>query len=155
MLRTLAILLAVVAVARAEKPAAEKYSLAFPPLEVLDRLAKADIGPIPSPSADDRKFLDSPWAARSKATADDTLRSLLLASGVSDPAERDKCARRLDELTTAARKAVGDSSARERADKLLRFLHAGAMKNGYAGHQSSLPAVLDTGKYNCVSSAAL
>lgn len=155
MARTLAILLAICAIARAEKPAFEKYSLAIPPLEVLDRLANADLGPIPSPSADDRKFLDLISVDRSKATTDDTVRALLLVAGVSDPGDRDKYARRLDELATAAKKAVGDARPREKADKLLHFLHAGPMKNGYANGLSSLPALLDTGKFNCVSSAAL
>lgn len=155
MTRTLAIFLAVAAIARAEKPAADKYPLAIPPLEILDRMAKADVGPIPSPSADDRKFLDRVWDARSKTTADDAVRALLLVAGVSDPADRDKYSRQLDELTTAAKKAVGEAAPREKADKLLRFLHAGPTKNGYSGNQSSLPGVLDTGKFNCVSSAAL
>src|SRR5258708_2278445 len=149
--RTLAILLAVAAVARADMPATEKHPFAVPPLEVLDRLAKADLGPIPVPTAADRAFLETVWAARSKPAADRTpptadvpLRALLLPSGVSPPAEREKSGRQLEALTPQARKAVGAAgSPREKADKLLRFLHAEPMKNGYEGDQSSLPAVLD------------
>jgi hypothetical protein len=64
MSRTLAVLLAVAAVARADKPAADQYAFAIPPLEVLDRLAKTDLGPIPAPAAADRAFIDAVWAVR-------------------------------------------------------------------------------------------
>jgi hypothetical protein len=163
MSRTLAILLTVAAGARAGEPAADKYPFAVPPLEILDRLGKADLGSIPVPNAADRAFLEAVWTARSKPaadqkppSADDTVRALLLAAGVSTPAAREKYGRQFDALTAQARKAVGaGNEPRQKADKLLRFLHAGPMKNGYVGGQSSLPAVLDTGKFNCVSSAAL
>ncbi len=80
----------------------------------------------------------------------------LIASGVTDREKRRAYSEKLDEIETAARKAIdGSRTVPESAERLLRFLHAGPMANGYEAHQTDLHTILDTGKYNCVSSAAL
>jgi tetratricopeptide (TPR) repeat protein len=43
----------------------------------------------------------------------------------------------------------------ERGRKLLQFVHAGPMRKGYVLEQTDLTRILDTGTFNCVSSATL
>src|SRR5206468_454516 len=75
--------------AKPDSAKAKKYPFATPPLEVYDRLGKADVGPVEPIPAGDTKLLGEFWAARSdKATkelppADDAAVTLhLVASGV-------------------------------------------------------------------------
>src|SRR5262249_39818919 len=80
----------------------------------------------------------------------------LLASGVTDAAKRKHYLARLDKLEAGARKATaGAKTPFEKGKKLLAFLHAGPMAKGYDRDQSDLSALLDSGKFNCVSSALL
>jgi tetratricopeptide (TPR) repeat protein len=82
--------------------------------------------------------------------------AFLIASGVFDREGRDRYARRLDELTAAARRAIASlKTPSERSDALLKFLHNGPMKGGYDAEQTRLSVLLDTGKFNCVSATAL
>ena len=79
-----------------------------------------------------------------------------IASGATDTSKRKEYLKRLDEMEVKARDALKDAtSTRQRADKLLRFLHAGPMAGGYETRQTSLAELLDTKKYNCVSSSVL
>jgi len=80
----------------------------------------------------------------------------LLASGVSDAAKRRQYLARIEELETEAKKATTDAKTpSEKGEKLLKFLHAGPMAKGYESKQTDLAALLDSGKFNCVSSATL
>ena len=82
----------------------------------------------------------------------------LLASGVIDAGKRKDYLKRLDALEAGAKKAVaGAKIPFEKGEKLLAWLHAkdGPLAKGYVAHQTDLSAVLDTGTFNCVSSAAL
>lgn len=80
----------------------------------------------------------------------------LIASGVTDPEKRRAYREKLDEIETAARQAIeGSKTVPESAERLLKYLHSGPMSKGYEAHQTDLHTVLDTGKFNCVSSAAL
>ena len=139
----------------------KQYPFANAPLEVLDQLAKAGIAkPAPVPEAD-RKILADVWSARSAKKplplADDAaVTAHLIASGVEDPAQRAAYLKKFNALVASAEKAVaGAKTDSEKADKLLRFLHKEVMAKGYSPDQTSLPAVFDTGRYNCVSSACL
>jgi tetratricopeptide (TPR) repeat protein len=79
-----------------------------------------------------------------------------IASGVADSARRQAYLKQIDVLEAEARKALAEATTeREKADQLLRFLHAGAMAKGYEGKQTLLSTVLDTQRFNCVSSAVL
>ena len=80
----------------------------------------------------------------------------LIASGVIDDAKRKEYLTQLDTIEAEARKAVdGAKTTAEKAERLLKFLHDGPMKGGYESQQTDLHTILDTGRFNCVSSAAL
>jgi hypothetical protein len=80
----------------------------------------------------------------------------LIASGITDGEKRRSYLARLDKIETEARVAVARATTpAQKGDELLQYLHAGPMKPGYSWSPSSFPGVLDTGKYNCVSSAVL
>ena len=80
----------------------------------------------------------------------------LIASGVTDPDQRKSYLAKLDAIEVAARKAVdGAKTPQEKGERLLKFLHDGPMSKGYESLQTDLHTVLDSGKYNCVSSAVL
>jgi hypothetical protein len=80
----------------------------------------------------------------------------LIASGVTDSQKRQAYLTKLDKIEAGARPALaGATTPARKADRLLQYLHAGPMKPGYSWDPSSLPALLDTGKYNCLSSAVL
>jgi len=80
----------------------------------------------------------------------------LIASGMTDGEKRKAYLDRLDKIEAGAREAVaGAATAAEKGDKLLQYLHAGTMKPGYEQNQSSVAGILDSGKYNCVSSAVM
>ena len=80
----------------------------------------------------------------------------LLASGVDDGTKRRALRDRIDKLEVAARKAVsGARTSFAKGEKLLKWLHATVLTGGYESGQTSLAGVLETGKYNCVSSAVI
>jgi tetratricopeptide (TPR) repeat protein len=79
-----------------------------------------------------------------------------MASGVTEPAARKTYLGRIDKIEADAKTGLtGAGTVREKAERLLRFLHAGPMKKGYRADQTDLHTLLDTGTFNCVSSAAL
>jgi tetratricopeptide (TPR) repeat protein len=80
----------------------------------------------------------------------------LMASGVTEPAQRQKYLARLDEIEKKARKAIeGARTAPEKGAMLLKFLHDGPMAKGYESRQTDLHTLIDHGTFNCVSSAVL
>ena len=80
----------------------------------------------------------------------------LLVSGVATAERRKAYLARLDALEAQARAATASAKGPfERGAALLRFLHSGLMAKGYASQQTDLSTILDTGTFNCVSSAAL
>jgi tetratricopeptide (TPR) repeat protein len=80
----------------------------------------------------------------------------LLASGVTEGKKRKAYLDQFNELAAQARKATAAAStAQARGEQLLRFLHGGPMKKGYSAKQTTLSGILDTGQFNCVSSALL
>jgi hypothetical protein len=80
----------------------------------------------------------------------------LIASGITDREKRKAYLVRLDKIEAGAREALaGATTPAQKGERLLGYLHAGPMKPGYSWDPSSLPGLLDTGKYNCLSSAVL
>lgn len=80
----------------------------------------------------------------------------LIASGVADSAARKAqfaVIERLVENATAATATALDPHSKGEA--LLRLLHAGPMNAGYELHQTDVSKILETGRFNCVSSAVL
>ncbi|HKD36379.1 MAG TPA: transglutaminase family protein, partial [Pirellulales bacterium] len=82
--------------------------------------------------------------------------ALLFASGATDDANRRQYLRQLDAITDDARSATTKAkSPRDIGRRLLKFLHDSPMAGGYESGQANLVTLLETRKYNCVSSAAL
>jgi hypothetical protein len=82
--------------------------------------------------------------------------AVLLASGATDDDDRRYDLNQLDSITDDAIQAMADAKTpRERGRRLLQFLHDGPMAEGYEDSQANLVTLLETRKYNCVSSAAL
>ncbi|MEK7468927.1 MAG: hypothetical protein AAB074_16250 [Planctomycetota bacterium] len=80
----------------------------------------------------------------------------LLASGATDKARRGEYATRIDALFEDAKKvSEAGKTAAEKGELLLKWLHAGPMKKGYVSNQTDVSVILDSGTFNCVSSAAL
>jgi hypothetical protein len=82
--------------------------------------------------------------------------ALLLASGATNSDDRQRYLRQLDSITDNARSATANAkSPRDVGRLLLKFLHDGPMAEGYESGQANLVTLLETRKFNCVSSAAL
>src|SRR5262245_49662108 len=117
--------------ARGQKPAAKKYPFASPPLEVYDRLGKANLGKVEPLADGDRKFLAEFWAARPAKPAKDippaddaAVTAHLIASGVSSLQARAEYLLKFNDLVARAETATaGAMSDPQKADRLLRFLH--------------------------------
>lgn len=120
---------------------------------VLDRLEKSS-GQKLAPTPDELSLFED--AADGKLDKWSYSEACLIASGVTDLEKRKAYLKRLDELEAGTRKALdGASTAAEKGERLLKFLHAGPMAKGYESEQTSLHTVLDKGRFNCVSSAVL
>ena len=139
------------------------YPFPVPPVEVIDRLAKADLGPVTPLAGKERAAVEAVWKSRGTPQAKAlpqadaaAVSAHLTAAGVTDPKAVAGYTAKLDALTAKARKAVaGTANNRVKADALLRFLHPAALAKGYDAEETTLPAIFDAGKYNCVSSSAL
>ena len=92
----------------------------------------------------------------SDPTADDLLALYLLASG--DVRDHDRFGRLREQVSRFVsdnRSLQNVTDPRQRGDQLLRSMHATFLGNGYEADQSALSTLLDTGVYNCISSALL
>jgi tetratricopeptide (TPR) repeat protein len=137
------------------------YPFAEPPLAIYDRLSSLKVGEVPALPEFERQVLRDAWASRTAKKPDRVpahllLDALLAAAGVDDADKRQEYRERFEKLVADAKLAVGEAKGvRDRGEKLMGFLHAGVMKKGYDEGQSSFTAVLDSGKFNCVSSSAV
>lgn len=133
--------------------AAPPAPLAVAPAEALHKLAQLD-GRKPAVTDDeDRLFQDAKAGKFGRYSFSE---ACLIAGGVTDPSDRKKYLDRLDTIEADARKATaGSKSVAEDGERLLKFLHAGPMAKGYKPLQTDLHTLLDTGTFNCVSSAVL
>ena len=146
----LASLLLTTALAAAAPPASP---LAITPTEALNQLAQLD-GRKPAVTDDEHGLFED--ARDGKFDQYSFAEACLIAGFVTDKRDRRKYLDRLDEIEAAARKATrGTKSVAEDGARLLEFLHAGPMARGYKAAQTDLHTLLDTGEFNCVSSAAL
>ncbi len=110
-------------------------------------------GALPGPEGDELRMLQDIRAGNLKKwNATDVA---LVEAGISAedrPSYRDK----LDEITAQANEVTKNATTPEKkAKKLAKFLHDGPMSAGYVTGQYNLKVLLDTGHYNCVSSALL
>ena len=80
----------------------------------------------------------------------------LLTSGVKEKAKRQEQLAKIDKLVAQAKEAVADAETPlEKAELLLKWLHKEVMPKGYKSKQTDVAAILDSGTFNCVSSATL
>ena len=80
----------------------------------------------------------------------------LITSGVHAAAQRQKYLAQIDEITAGCRDAIAKCNTnRTKSRAIMKYLLKGPMKAGYEHGQTLLSVVLDTGKFNCVSSATL
>lgn len=129
---------------------AESPAKAF---DVLARLEKTTSLKL-AVSADEKAMFGKAKAGR--LTPLEFAEAALLASGVVDAGQRTKYLKRLDTLERQASAAVAKASTpAAKGEALLEWLHKGPMSKGYVAHQTDLSVTLDTGTFNCVSSAAL
>ena len=156
MTRTAFTFVAVILTAGLTAAAPKGYPFAVAPDKAFDVLANLDAlsGRKSAPTADEAAlFADAADGKLDKASFAD---ACLIASGVTDPAARKTYLAKLDQIEADAKKALdGAKTPAEKGERLLKFLHAGPMAKGYKADQTDLHTVLDTGTFNCVSSAAL
>jgi tetratricopeptide (TPR) repeat protein len=133
--------------------AAPTSKLAVTPAKALNKLAQLD-GRNADFTNDEDRLLDD--ARHGKFDRFSFTEACLIAGGIADPRERKKYLEKLDSIEADARKATaGSKSVAEDGARLLKSLHAGPMAKGYQSEQTDLHVLLDSGKFNCVSSAVL
>ncbi len=159
LLQSAALFVVLFAVALSQAPATEKagkYPFVVPATKAIEQIKDLEkvSGKTLRLHADEAKMLAE--AATGKLETFTLTEAALIASGAVEPAKRKEYCEKLDSIEADARKALeGIDNIKAKGDKLLQFLHAGPMKNGYESEQTDLTVVLDTGKFNCVSSAVL
>jgi hypothetical protein len=80
----------------------------------------------------------------------------LTVAGIADRKDADQYRQQIDEITEEARDVVATAKTDEqKLKKLAKYLLKGPMKAGYVSGQYDLQVLLDTGTYNCASSAVL
>ncbi|HZN35659.1 MAG TPA: hypothetical protein VFB80_17640 [Pirellulaceae bacterium] len=158
-----ALALALVAIGQAEDDQPTKYAFTQPPLAIYGQVADLKLGAAPTLSDVERKLLEKVTRLRSESPAAKELRdeslileALLFASGCEDAAARARYREQYEKLVVAAKEATKDAKTdRERGEALMKFLHAGVMSKGYDLDETTLTAIFDQGKFNCVSSSAM
>jgi tetratricopeptide (TPR) repeat protein len=142
--------------ASAAAPVKDAYPFAVPPNQAfatLARLEKSSGLKLPLTPDEVSLFNDASDGKLDDCSFAD---ACLIASGVTDPVKRKEYLKKIDAIEAGARKAVaGAKTPFEKGEKLLKFLHAGPMAKGCRTEQSDLHTLLDTGHFNCVSSAVL
>lgn len=115
------------------------------------------------PSAEERALLAD--VKDGKFTKHSFAEAALLASGVAEAAKRKAYLQRLDALVTQSKEATANARTPiEKGEKLLGWLYGKTgpigpvgpgKKKKYSPRQTSLAVLLDTGTYNCASSAVI
>lgn len=136
-----------------------KYPFPMPPLELIGELSKAD-PKVTRPKGDELALLRKVWEQRvagkpAVLTPAQQTDLFLIAGGVTDPAERKKYRRLVDELVSGCEERLtGIDDPAERGQVIERYVHE-ALPNGYKEDQTSISAAFDTQEFNCVSASAL
>jgi hypothetical protein len=132
-----AILLALLVLASGPARAADPLRDALPPAFLEAEPGFAAIGALP-------EALDLPALER----------AALLASGVEEAALAPYISKLERLFDVLGREAGAIADPRARAEAALGFLHRNALR-AYRGEATTLDGILDTGRFNCVSSAVL
>lgn len=135
----------------------KSYPFAVLPVKALDRLGELEkvSGQKITISQDERRLFAD--AADGKLDRWSFAEAALLASGITEAPRRQAYLAKIDALEKEARTALdGAKTTAAKGEKLLKFLHAQTLApKGYSALQTDVHVVLDTGKFNCVSSATL
>jgi tetratricopeptide (TPR) repeat protein len=128
-------------------------TIALSPQQALEKLSRLD-AEVAKLSSAEAALIDD---ARDGSLDRHTLgTSCLVAGGLTDAKAMLHICAKLNRLEKEARAKISLSKApAERATALLKFLHEGPMKGGFRAEQTDIHVVLETGEFNCVSSAAL
>lgn len=139
-----------------EGPPQSRYRFKEAParaLDVLQQIQQAGALKLTISADEASLFAD---AARGKLDRWTFAEAALLASGLTSAEQRKPYLDRLAAVEADARKAVAAASGPlAKGEALLKFLHAGPLSKGYLSRQTDVTGILDTGRFNCVSSAAL
>lgn len=131
---------------------AARTETAFP-LATLDKLVRMKLAA--KPAAREWQFLSRLERGR-EADQETVLRAMLFASGVTAQDAQAKYARQLGAIVAAARRALASAKTPpEKGRRLLEFLHAEYLANGYKFKATSLTHVFERAEFNCVSASAL
>lgn len=153
---TVVLTFASVAGAVAAPPVSKPYPFQVPPakaIPIIGKLTDPADKPVALCELELKLFAD---AGDGKLDEVSFAEACLIASGVTDQASLKGYLKKIEEIEAGARKACdGATTVHEKGKRLLEYLHAGPMAKGYLSHQTDLHTVLDTGKFNCVSSAVL
>lgn len=141
-----------------EGPPVSRYAFNESPaqaFDVLERLKKTSAVNVSITSDEADLFADVREGKFNKWSFGE---AALIVSGITDAEKRKEYVNRLDALEIQARSAVaGATTPFETGEKLLAWMHSaeGPLAKGYSAHQTDLSVILDTGTFNCVSSATL
>lgn len=142
-------------VAADEQPAHRPPTGAHSPAQALALLASLRQTPLDQalPAAEEAMLTDG---ADGRFDEGSFAAAALIASGVADAAALTGQLAVIDRLVAEAHAAVaGERDLAATGEKLLRLLHAGCFRGGYELHQTDVSTVLQTGRFNCVSSAVV
>ena len=108
------------------------------------------------PAASDAEMDLLQHARRNKMEQWSMAKAALLISGVTDDEERKKYLAQLADIAKECKDKTDEAhTPLAKAKILAKYLHDTPMHAGYASNQYNLRVLLDTGHYNCVSSAVL
>jgi len=140
----------------AEGAPATSYSFDQSPAKSLDVLAglKNLSGVDVSLSPDEKSLVED--AQDGKLDRWSYAEAGLIASGLLSAVNRKAPLAKLAELEAKAKPIVAEGKTPfEKGEKLLKFLHREGILKRYQAPQTDLSTLLETGRYNCVSSALL
>jgi tetratricopeptide (TPR) repeat protein len=135
---------------------ASAYSFKEAPVQALELLTrlKAIKGVQLALTDDEAKLVADVENGRFRSAS--LAEAALLAGGIRDSQKRKHYLDKIDALAEQVKKHLAeDKSSVANGEKLLGWLHAGAMTKGYKADQSDLHVILDGQTFNCLSSAIL
>jgi len=95
-------------------------------------------------------------AKNGKLAAWSQAEAILVASGVQEKQRRARYLAQIDQLVAEAKIMIRKGkTVYQQGELLLAWMHKRVLISGYQENQSSFSTLLDTGKFNCVSSSAL
>jgi tetratricopeptide (TPR) repeat protein len=135
-------------------PPATAYAFKQAPATAFEVLARLkQLSPDTALSEDERSLFAD--AADGKLDQWSLEEAALIASGLNSAQVRAPYLAKLAAIEAAAQAAAAGGTPFDQGDKLLQWLYSSGALKQYAKDQTSLVALLDSGNYNCVSSALL